>query len=74
MVRCHEATASSFVAKVRVEVFTHFHYKFFVNKPLDAKENDEHAIDFSLHLSHFFSLSEFVLSMYSLCFLPQRLV
>jgi hypothetical protein len=24
----------------------------FVNHPLDAKENDEHALDFALHLSH----------------------
>jgi hypothetical protein len=24
---------------------------FFVNNPLDVKENDEHALDFALHLS-----------------------
>jgi hypothetical protein len=28
--------------------------EFLVNKPLPAKENDEHALDFVLHLSHFF--------------------
>jgi hypothetical protein len=26
--------------------------ELFVNHPLDAKENDEHALDFALHLSH----------------------
>jgi hypothetical protein len=26
--------------------------EFFVNKPLDVKENDEHALDFALQLSH----------------------
>jgi hypothetical protein len=28
--------------------------KFFVNNPLDVKENDEHALDLALHLSHLF--------------------
>jgi hypothetical protein len=51
------------VAKVRGEVFTHFHIvtivcgiyrlasqnELFMNNPLDAKENDEHALDFALH-------------------------
>jgi hypothetical protein len=32
--------------------------KFFVNNPLDVKENDEHALEFVLHLSRFFGLSE----------------
>jgi hypothetical protein len=54
------------VAKVRDEVFTHFHAvatkvtvvcridclacqdEFFVNNPLDVKENVEHALDFDL--------------------------
>jgi hypothetical protein len=26
--------------------------EFFVNNPLDAKENNEHALDFTLHLPH----------------------
>jgi hypothetical protein len=28
--------------------------EFFVNNPLDVKENDEHAVDFALQLSHLF--------------------
>jgi hypothetical protein len=28
--------------------------EFFVNSPLDVKENDEHALDFALHLSYIF--------------------
>jgi hypothetical protein len=70
-VRCHDTTASSFVAKVRGEVFVHFHAvavkvtvvcridclacqdEFFVNTPFDVKDNDEHALDLALHLSHF---------------------
>jgi hypothetical protein len=28
--------------------------EFFVNNPIDAKENDEHAPDYGLHLSHLF--------------------
>jgi hypothetical protein len=31
--------------------------EFFVNNPLDAKENDGQAVDFVLHLSRFFSVS-----------------
>jgi hypothetical protein len=31
--------------------------EFFVNNPLDVKENDEHAFDFALHLSRRFSVS-----------------
>jgi hypothetical protein len=71
-VRCRDATASSFIPKVRGKVFAHFHAvdakcnrsmqnwrfgrqdEFFVNNPLDVKENDEHALDFVLHLSHRF--------------------
>jgi hypothetical protein len=37
--------------------------KFFVNNPLDVKENYEHALDFS-PVSPSFSLSEFGLSVY----------
>jgi hypothetical protein len=69
MVCCRDSTASSFVAKVRDEVFAHFNAvaikvtvvcgtdslacqdEFFVNTPLDIKGNDEHALDFALHLS-----------------------
>jgi hypothetical protein len=61
--RCHDATASSFVTKVRGEAFVHFHTvtvicridclacrdEFFVNNPLDVKENVDHA-----HLSRLF--------------------
>jgi hypothetical protein len=34
-----------------------FQDEFFVNNPLDANENDEHALDFVLHLSRLFSVS-----------------
>jgi hypothetical protein len=45
--------------------------EFFVNDPLDIKENDEHPLDFALLLSHFFlGLGEFGLSVYSSCFFP----
>jgi hypothetical protein len=51
---------------------------FFVYNPLDVKENVEHALDFALHLSHFFGLGEFGLAiltpLYSSCFLPQMFV
>jgi hypothetical protein len=30
--------------------------EFFANHPLDVKENDEHALDFALHLSRLFSV------------------
>jgi hypothetical protein len=46
MLSC-DATASSFVAKVRGEHLAHFH-------AVATKENDEHALDFNLHLSHLF--------------------
>jgi hypothetical protein len=32
--------------------------EFFVNNPLDVKENDEHALDFALHLSPFSACPE----------------
>jgi hypothetical protein len=41
--------------------------KFYVNNSLDVKENNEHALDFALHLSRFFGLGEFGLSVYGLC-------
>jgi hypothetical protein len=46
-------------------------YELFMNNPLDVKENDEHAIDFALHLSRLlFGLSEFEFSVYGSSFLP----
>jgi hypothetical protein len=72
MVRCHEATASSSVAKVRSEVFAYImkspsnvtavcgidslacQDEFFVIFPFEVNENDEHALDFVLHLSLLF--------------------
>jgi hypothetical protein len=37
--------------------------EFFMKNPHDVKENEEHALDFTLHLSHpFKSLGEFGLS------------
>jgi hypothetical protein len=43
--------------------------KFFMDNPLDVKENEEHVLDFALHLSHLFcGLVEFGLSMYVSCF------
>jgi hypothetical protein len=37
-----------------------------VNDPLYVKENYEHALDSSLHLSRFFGLGEFGLTVYGL--------
>jgi hypothetical protein len=46
-----------------------------VNNPLDVKENDEHVLEFDLHLSHlFFGLGEFRLPVYGSRFLPQTFV
>jgi hypothetical protein len=45
------------------------HDQFFVNNHVDVKENDERALDFALHLSHFLGLGEFGLSVYGSCFL-----
>jgi hypothetical protein len=92
---CHDATATSFAAKVRGEVFAYFHAVavnvtavcgidclacqdiFFVNNPLNVKQNDEHALYFALHLSClFYSLGGFRYpwriwtSVHSSCFLP----
>jgi hypothetical protein len=47
---------------------------FFTNNLLEVKENYEHALDFAPHLSRFFGLGEFGLSVYGSCFLPQTLV
>jgi hypothetical protein len=72
MVLYRDATASSFVAKVRGEAFGNLHAvavkvtvvceseclvchdDFFINKPLNAKENEEHAFYFALHVYHLF--------------------
>jgi hypothetical protein len=58
VVRCCGAVASSTVAKVWVKVTaacgidcSACQGKFFVNNPLDVRENDEHALDFTLHFS-----------------------
>jgi hypothetical protein len=59
--RCDTA-ASSFVAKVRGEVLAHFMRNWLFGLPgriLSVKENDEHALDFALHLLAFFCLGEF---------------
>jgi hypothetical protein len=47
---------------------------FFVNNPHNVEENDEHALEFALHLSRLFGLREFGLSVYGSCFLPRMLV
>jgi hypothetical protein len=41
--------------------------EFFVNNALDIKENDEHALGFTLHVSPFSVLGEFGLSAYGSC-------
>jgi hypothetical protein len=46
-----------------------YQHEFFVNNPLDDKENDEHAPNFSLHLSHF-SRSRWVCTFYVRLMLP----
>jgi hypothetical protein len=48
--------------------------EFFMNNLLDAKVNDEYALDFALHLSRFFGLGEFGLSVYGSCFPARTLV
>jgi hypothetical protein len=52
--------------------------EFFMNNPPDIKQNDEHAIEFALHLSRLFffspGLGEFGRSLYGSCFLPRTLV
>jgi hypothetical protein len=79
MVYCRDATASSFVPKVRDEVFALdcliCQDEFF--NLLDVKENDEHAHDFALHLSRLFqpALNQVCLSniLYAHAFFPDRL-
>jgi hypothetical protein len=67
VVCCNDATASSYVTKVGIEIFIHFQYcgidclackdKFFVKNPSDVNANDEHATDFAFHLFCLFSFS-----------------
>jgi hypothetical protein len=45
-----------------------------VKNPTEVKDDYEHALDFALHLSRFFGLSEFGLSVYGSCLLPRTLV
>jgi hypothetical protein len=46
-----------------------------VKSPLDVKENDKHAIDFSLRLSRLFlGRGEFRVFEYGSCFLPRTFV
>jgi hypothetical protein len=82
--------AVSFVAKVRGEVFTHFHAvnikhhsstrnwqkEFFVNSPLDVKEKYGRVLDLALHQSRLFfiSLDEFGLPMSGSRIVPRTLV
>jgi hypothetical protein len=67
IVCCHDAAASCFVAKVRDEVFKHYHVvticgidcygcqdEFCMNNLLHVLENGEHALGFALHLPHLF--------------------
>jgi hypothetical protein len=68
MVRCRDATASSFASKFRYEVFAHFHSvavvfgidclacldELIVNNQFFVKENYEHGLDFALRLPRFF--------------------
>jgi hypothetical protein len=44
--------------------------EFFVNNPLYFKVNNEHALDFALHLPRLLGLLEFGLSVYGWCSLP----
>jgi hypothetical protein len=48
--------------------------EFFVNYLLDVTENDEHALDFALHLYRLSGLGESGHSVYSSTFLPRTLV
>jgi hypothetical protein len=45
-----------------------------VNNLLAVRENDENAIDFTLHLLSLFGLVEFGLSVYGSCYLLRTLV
>jgi hypothetical protein len=62
-VRCRDATAI-FVAKVRVEVFVHFHAvaakrRSSMLDPLETKENDDHALDFLFTCFAFSGVGDF---------------
>jgi hypothetical protein len=50
--------------------------EFFVNNPLDVKENYENSLPFALLFTclAFSGLGEFGLSMYGSCFLPLALI
>jgi hypothetical protein len=78
-VHCCDTTASSLVAIVQGKVFSHFHAVavaeltvwpvriILCEHPLDVKANDEHALDFTLHLSRLFGLGEFGLLHWEDC-------
>jgi hypothetical protein len=73
-VRCRDATASSFVAKLRGGVFTHFHAVAISG--IDCLTcQDEFFLSMLLTLLFtclaFLGLTEFGLSVYGSCFLPQ---
>jgi hypothetical protein len=64
---CQDATASPFVTEAWSRIFAHFHAVAVnitvvcgMNRPartnslIDVKEDDEHALDFALYLSHLF--------------------
>jgi hypothetical protein len=50
------------------------HDELFVNSLLDIKENDEHTLDITLHLSPVFGFGKLGLSAYCPYFLPRTLV
>jgi hypothetical protein len=72
-VYCHDATVSSFVARVQCEVFTHFHavavkhhssmrnwlfgHSGWILWEPLDDEDDEHTLEFTLYLSRLFSVS-----------------
>jgi hypothetical protein len=48
--------------------------EFFVNNPLDVKENDEHALDVAVHLSRLFPvLNSLKFPCTAHAFFPERL-
>jgi hypothetical protein len=80
MVRCRDATAISFIANVRGEVFSHLHIavvsgidclacqdKFFANNPLDVKENVSMLLALLFTCFAFFVLGEFGLFHWEDC-------
>jgi hypothetical protein len=48
-----QAIALKIILICRIDCLA-FQDEIFVSNPLDAKENDEHALDFALHLSRLF--------------------